>query len=66
MSPLAEKIRHELESKPQQFSEVVDAHRHVNWREFLRAWGELRERDILKRDDDGRYLIGSGGEPKTR
>ena len=58
MSPLAEKIYREIEGKPQQFSDVVDAHREVAWRELLRAWGELRAANILKRDDDGRYLIG--------
>jgi hypothetical protein len=57
MSPLAQEIHRELQAKPQQFSEVADAHRAVAWREFLRAWGELRAANILKRDDDGRYLI---------
>jgi hypothetical protein len=59
MSPLARKIQSELEAKPQQFSEIADAHRDTAWRELLHAWGELREKNILKRDDDGRYLIGS-------
>ena len=59
MSPLARKIHSELEAKPQQFSEIADAHRDTAWREFLHAWGELREQNVLKRDDDGRYLIAS-------
>jgi hypothetical protein len=29
----------------------------VPWQEFLQAWGELREIDILKRDDQGAYYI---------
>lgn len=29
------------------------------FRDFLDAWGELREADILRRDDDGRYFIGA-------
>ena len=57
MSPLAQKISREIQAKPQQFSEIADAHRDAPWREFLRAWGELRAQEILKRDDDGRYLI---------
>jgi hypothetical protein len=57
MSPLAQTIQREIQAKPQQFSDVVDAHRDVAWRELLRAWGELRAANILKRDDDGRYLI---------
>jgi hypothetical protein len=57
MSPLARTICRKLKEKPQQFSEIVDAHRDVAWRDFLRAWGEIREKNILQRDDDGRYLI---------
>jgi hypothetical protein len=57
MSPLAQKIQREIREKPQQFSDVVDAHREVAWRELLRAWGEVRAANVLKRDDDGRYLI---------
>ena len=57
MSPLAEAICRELETQPRQFAEVVDAHREVTWREFLHAWGEVREKNALQRDDDGRYLI---------
>lgn len=64
MSPLARKILSELQATPQQFSEVADAHRDVTWREFLHAWGELRQADILKRDDDGRYLIAGDGTGK--
>ena len=58
MSPLAEVIRREIEGRPQQFAEVVDAHREVAWRELLKAWGELRAANILTRDDDGNYVIG--------
>ena len=66
MSPLARKIESALEAQPQQFSELVDAHRDTAWREFLHAWGELREKNVLKRDDDGRYLIAGNQEPGTR
>jgi hypothetical protein len=27
------------------------------WRDFLRAWGEVRAADVLERDDAGRYRI---------
>ena len=57
MSPLAETIRGEIEAKPQQFSEIVDAHRDVAWRALLQAWGEIRAASILTRDDDGNYVI---------
>ena len=61
MSPLALKIYRELAAKPQQFAEIADAHRAEAWRDFLRAWGEIREKNVLQRGDDGEYLI-----PKAR
>ena len=59
MSPLAEAILRELSTEPKQFAELVDAHRDAKWRDFLRAWGEVRGADVLTRDEDGRYLIKS-------
>ncbi|HVH74239.1 MAG TPA: hypothetical protein VM755_04920 [Stellaceae bacterium] len=57
MKALASKIVQALEERPRQFSELVDLHREVPWREFLKAWGEVRAAQILKRDEDGQYLI---------
>jgi len=57
VSPLAERIVSELKLNPRQFHELVDAHMDISWPEFLRAWGEIREVDILGRDDDGAYVI---------
>ena len=59
MSPLAETILRELRAEPKQFAELVDTHRDAKWRDFLRAWGEVRAADVLGRDEDGRYLIKS-------
>ena len=60
MSGLADAIAATLTDAPLQFAELVDRHRAVAWRDFLHAWGEIRERDILKRDDIGRYYIPGG------
>ena len=57
VSPLAQSLVAELADGPRQFGELVEAHMDVPWRDFLRAWGEIRAADILGRDDDGRYLI---------
>lgn len=57
MSPLAGEIVAVLKKTPQQFSDVVDAHMDVPWRQMLKAWGEVRAADILKRDDNGAYYI---------
>ena len=58
MSPLASTLRETLENDDKQFDEMVDLHLDVPWRDFLRAWGELRTADLLKRDDAGAYFIG--------
>jgi hypothetical protein len=55
-APLASAMIREIDDRPQQFHELVDAHREVPWPEFPRAWGELRQAAVLSRDDDGNYL----------
>ena len=60
MSALAGIIEATLTEEPLQFAELADRHRSVAWRDFLHAWGEIREKDILKRDDIGRYYIPGG------
>ncbi len=63
MSPLAGTLVAQLRDRPSQFSELVDQHRDVPWPEFLRAWGEVRGREDLTRDEDGRYLFGPSVKP---
>ena len=58
MSPLANALQETLQNDARQFDEMVDLHLEVPWRDFLRAWGELRQAEILKRDDAGAYYIG--------
>jgi len=53
MSPLAITLRDTLQNEAKQFDEMVDLHLDVPWRDFLRAWGELRADDLLKRDEAG-------------
>ncbi len=57
MSPLARDILARLEGGALQFHDIVDAHMDASWPDFLRAWGELRDADLLRRDDDGAYII---------
>ena len=57
MSPLAERLIGELRARPHHFAELVEAHGDVPWRDFLRAWGDVRAGDVLARDDAGRYSI---------
>ena len=57
MSPLADRLVADLRGRPQHFAELVEAHGAAAWRDFLRAWGEVRESALLGRDDHGRYVI---------
>jgi hypothetical protein len=57
MSPIAAKIIEDVTNSPRHFAELVDLYRAVPWREFLKAWGEVRAMDVLRRDEDGHYLI---------
>jgi hypothetical protein len=57
VSPLAERLVADLRMRPQHFAELVEAHPTAAWRDFLRAWGEVRGLDSLGRDDQGRYVI---------
>jgi ABC-type iron transport system FetAB ATPase subunit len=57
VSPLARALVAELRERPRHFGELVEAHMDAPWRDFLRAWGEVRAADVLARDDAGRYVI---------
>jgi len=57
VSPLASQMVETLKATPKHFHEVVDDHPDVPWRDLLRAWGEVRAADILKRNDAGQYYI---------
>ena len=57
MSPLAGALVALLRERPRHFGELVEAHMDTPWRDFLRAWGEVRATDLLGRDDAGRYVI---------
>jgi hypothetical protein len=66
MTPLASQIVETLKQQPKQFPDLVDQHLDVPWREFLRAWGEVRSAHILERDDDGNYFIGSSSHTSRK
>lgn len=57
MSALADALIAKITAEPVQFYQLVDQHRDVPWPDFLRAWGEVRGRADLTRDEDGRYLF---------
>jgi hypothetical protein len=65
VSPLARAIAAELSAQPRHFGELVQAHMDIPWREFLRAWGELRAEAMLSRDDAGRYGVSASPSPSA-
>ena len=39
------------------FYAILQALEDVDYRVILQAWGILREKDLLSRDEEGRYLL---------
>jgi len=54
---MVEQITAALRARPLFFMDLVRAHREAPYRTLLLAWGEVRERHTLSRDDDGRYFL---------
>lgn len=46
-----------LRARPLLFMDLVRAHRDVPYRTLLLAWGAVRDRERLARDDEGRYFL---------
>lgn len=60
MSPLATQIMDQLRERPRHFAEMVELHMDVPWREFLRAWGEVRVSPVIGREENGLYTVRAG------
>lgn len=54
---LADEIVRALRERPRFFMDLVRAYRDRPYRTLLLAWGLVRERHRLARDDEGRYLL---------
>ena len=54
---LADRMTALLRARPRTFYELLRELDDVEYRTILQAWGALRERRALGRDDHGRYLI---------
>jgi hypothetical protein len=57
VAPVTERIVSLLGERPRTFYELLRALDDVEYRTILQAWGALRERRRLGRDDHGLYLI---------
>ena len=54
---VADRMTALLRARPRTFYELLRELDDVEYRTILQAWGALRERRALGRDDHGRYLI---------
>lgn len=54
---LADRMAGLLAERPRTFYELLRDLDDVEYRAILQAWGALRERRALARDDHGRYLV---------
>jgi hypothetical protein len=54
---LADAIVAALRERPLFFMDLVRAHRALPYRTLLLAWGVVRDRERLARDDEGRYVL---------
>ena len=57
-SEIAERILTLLKDEPRFYYDILRALEDVDYRVILQAWGILREKDLLARDKEGRYLLG--------
>lgn len=58
---LARRIEEFLTEQPRYFVDVVTLTEEGRYRDVLRAWGLVRERGRLQRDEQGRYLLPGKG-----
>jgi hypothetical protein len=54
---LADRMAALLRARPRTFYELLRELDDVEYRAILQAWGALRERRALGRDEHGRYLL---------
>jgi DNA-binding transcriptional ArsR family regulator len=59
-SEIAERIITLLKEEPMSFYAILQSLKDVDYRVILQAWGILREKDLLSRDEEGRYLLHEG------
>jgi len=57
---LPERMAALLAERPRTFYELLRELDDAEYRAILQAWGALRERGVLARDDHGRYLLRTG------
>lgn len=62
---MAQAIVATLRARPAFFMDLVRQYRAEPYRTLLLAWGVVRGRHRLSRDDDGRYFLAPGDRPSS-
>jgi len=57
---VADRMTRVLAERPRTFYDLLRELPDVEYRTVLQAWGALRERRALGRDEHGRYLLSAG------
>ncbi len=57
VAALAERIVERLGAGPASFYDLLGHFANAEYRDLLRAWGQVRERIALERDEHGNYLL---------
>jgi hypothetical protein len=57
---LAKRIVARLGERPAHYYDLLVEFDDAEYRDLLRAWGAIRERIALERDEQGRYLLPAG------
>lgn len=57
MADLVARIAERLRERPLFFADIARDFEGVPWRDLLRAWGAVRTRFPLERDEEGHYRI---------
>ena len=59
---IAAELTRTLKDRPSMFAELLREYGQLHYRVFLRGWSELRTRQRLERDPEGRYFISSSND----
>ena len=62
---LADRIVERLGTRPALFYDLLVDFADAEYRDLLRAWGRVRERITLERDEHGHYLLPGGASAAT-
>lgn len=55
-----------LAEQPRFFYDIVRHFQHVEYRDLLVAWGQIRSQVTFERDTDGRYILAGSADTRVQ